>query len=186
MQSKDNIFNQVTSHQEVEVFVSLPSSTRSCMNTNNFCFLSYSPDMTSVKMSAPIKITQWKSSDAPKDKKRKTQDEPEETTKALFSRLITTITQLEHDALFLKRLDDFMKRDAVKNAKIEEDIFIEKRTDMTSSDIITNNTSGINNNNNNNNSRDGSSSGKDVLEHVHDEVKLSNDLPPLFGDDGVN
>lgn len=182
MQDRDNIFNQVTSSQEIETFVSLPSSTRSCINTSNFCFLSYSPDMTNVKMSAPIKITQWKQSDAPNDKKRKAQDgEPEETTEALFSRLVTTITQLQHDALFLKRLDDFMKRDAVKNAKIEEDTFIEKGMDMISSNIGTNNTSGNNNNNNNS-----SSNMKNATEHAHGGAKMQNVISRLLDDDDVN
>ena len=178
MYPRDDIFGVVTSRQEVEVFVSLPSSIRACMNSNNFCFVSYSHDMGIVKASAPIRVTQWRSPDVPNAKKRKTQkhERPEEPIDAVYLRLMATITHLKHDALFLRRLDEFVKRDAVKNAKIEEDTFI-------CSDSVPTST-----NSNNDDSPVTVATTADrvpvlVSLPVHANVPLPDDLPPLFADD---
>jgi hypothetical protein len=105
------------SPRSLEALVCLPSSTGACINTNRFCLLTFSLESGAVKMSGPLKIVQWRAPTTTASVASPAEEE--ETTDARFARLVGRIIGLRHDALFLKRLDEFMKRDPVKNARTE-------------------------------------------------------------------
>ena len=122
----------LTSEKDIEVFVSLKSSKTPFINESMFCFLSHSIDKKTIKMSSYMKIQSWSQEHKNSVKKKRMEELspiPSINKEELYDNILTTVTQMKDDFDFLKRMDNFIQNDKVKNKKITRDEYLNINND---------------------------------------------------------